>query len=91
MQFAETRDKVRKMRESLDAEAIGALAAIPIGDRSKSGSGLLAHGPRLKSPATVEELKTLLGSEQFMDSLDEITATHQGCAGRLQARLHRTI
>ena len=39
---------------------------------SKSGSGLqrIASSPEIAD--SVEELKTLLGSEQFIDSLDEI-------------------
>ena len=69
--FGETKDKVRKLRESLDAKAIGLLrqarqAADQVWQR------LAAHTPPLELSTTVEELKTLLGSEQFIDSWDTI-------------------
>jgi hypothetical protein len=69
-QFAETRDKVRKIRESLDAAA--ALLR-------QSRTAIEQVWPKLASHATapevatgVEELKTLLDSEHFIDSLDAI-------------------
>ena len=78
--FGATRDKVRKLRESLDSEAIGVLrqarqAIDQVWQR------LAAHNPSSELSATVEELITLLASEQFIDSWDTIadhTKTVQG-------------
>jgi hypothetical protein len=72
--FGETRDKVRKLRESLNAEAIGVLrharqATEQVWQR------LVAHNPSPELSATVEQLKTHLASEQFIDSWDEIAAS----------------
>jgi hypothetical protein len=69
--FGETRDKVRKLRESLNAEAIGLLrqarqAADQIWNR------LAAHNLSPELATTVEELKGHLTSEQFIDSWDTI-------------------
>ena len=69
--FAETRDKLRKMRESLDAKAIALLR------QSRLATGevwerLASHRPSPEIAASVEELKTLLGSEQFIDSWETI-------------------
>ncbi len=69
--FEVTRDQVRKLRESLDAEAMGVLrqarqATDPVWQR------LAAHHPSPELSATVEELKTLLASEQFIDAWDTI-------------------
>ena len=58
---------------------------------SKSGSGLRRTARRPKSPTSVEELKTLLGSEQFIDSWNDIAQAHQDRAGCLQTSLHRTF
>lgn len=71
--FGATRDQVRKLRESLDAEAIGVLRQA----RQATDSvwqRLAAHHPSPELSATVEELKTLLASEQFIDSWDTIVA-----------------
>ena len=69
--FGETRDKVRKLRESLNAEAIDVLrqAGHAI---EQVWQRLALTAPRRKSPLRVEELKTLLSSEQFIDSWSEI-------------------
>jgi hypothetical protein len=69
--FAETREKVRKVRESLDAKAIALLR------QSRLATELVWErlAPHCPSPGianSVEELKTLLGSEQFIDSWDAI-------------------
>ena len=71
-EFGATRDKVRKLRESLDVEAIGVLrqarqAADQVWQR------MAAHSSSPELSATVEELKKLLASEQFVDSWDTIT------------------
>jgi hypothetical protein len=59
------------MRESLDAEAIALLrqSRLSVGEVWQR---LAPYGPSPKIAATVQELKTSLGSEQFIDSLDEI-------------------
>jgi hypothetical protein len=69
--FAETRDKVRKLRESLNPEAIAILR------RARQATDqvwqrLAAHSPSPELQATVEELKTHLASESFIDSWGEI-------------------
>jgi hypothetical protein len=73
-EFGETRDKVRKLRESLNAEAIGVLrharqATEQVWQR------LVAHNPSPELSATVEQLKKHLASEQFIESWDEIAAS----------------
>lgn len=82
--FGETRDKVRKLRERLDAEAIGVLrqarqATDPVWQR------LSAHNSSPELGATVEQLKTLLASEQFIDAWDDITAYTQKIVGSYRA------
>jgi hypothetical protein len=70
-QFAETRDKVRKMRESLDSKTIALLTK----SRMATEQIWQRLAPHCHSPeiaASVEELTKLLASEQFIDSLDHI-------------------
>lgn len=69
--FGKTRDKVRKLRESLNAEAIGVLrharqATDQVWQR------LAAHNPSPELESTVEKLKGQLASESFIDSWNEI-------------------
>ena len=89
-QFAETRDKVRKMRESLDAEAIELLRQSRLATE-QVWQRLAPHCPSPEIADSAQKLKTLLGSEHFIDSLDDIAQTHQGCRGCVQACLHRSI
>ena len=70
-QFAEIRDKVRKMRESLDAEAIALLRQSRLATE-QVWQRLASHSPSPEITANVEELNTLLSSELFINSLDEI-------------------
>src|SRR5208337_2702130 len=70
-QFAETRDKVRKIRESLNDETIALLRQSRLATE-QVWPRLAAHGPAPHIASAVEELKTLLASEQFIDSLPEI-------------------
>jgi hypothetical protein len=70
-QFAETRDKVRKMREALDAETIALLRQSRLATE-QVWQRLAPHCPSPDIAATVQKLQTLLGSEQFIDSLDDI-------------------
>jgi hypothetical protein len=72
-EFGETRDRVRKLRESLDAEAIGVLRQARQATE-QVWQRLSAHAPSPELETTVEELKTLLASEQFIDSWDKIVA-----------------
>ena len=88
--FGETRDKVRKLRESLNAEAIGVLRQARK-QWSKSGSGLPLTAPRRKSRPAVEELKTYLASEQFIDSWDEIAASTKTVLDAYKQCLLRTV
>jgi hypothetical protein len=70
-QFAETRDKVRKMRESLDSKAIDLLRQSRLATE-QVWQRLAPHCPLPEIAASVEELQKLLVSEQFIDSLDDI-------------------
>jgi hypothetical protein len=72
-EFGEIRDKVRKLRDSLDGEALSVLrqarqAIDQVWNR------LAAHNPYPELVTTVEKLKTLLGSEQFIESWEDIAA-----------------
>src|SRR5262249_22257106 len=57
--FGETRDKVRKLREALDSDAIAVLRQARQATEQVS-QRLAAHDPSSKISDTVEELKTLL-------------------------------
>jgi hypothetical protein len=72
-EFGETRDKVRKLRELLDAEAIGVLRQARQAT-DQVWQRLAAHNPSPELETTVEELKKLLASEQFIDSWNDIVA-----------------
>jgi hypothetical protein len=71
--FGETRDKVRKLREAVDSDAIGVLRSARIAIE-QVWQRLASHCSSPDVATAVEELKTLLGSEQFIDSWSEITA-----------------
>lgn len=71
--FGETRDKVRKLRECLDAEAIAVLRQARQAT-DQVWQRLAAHNPSPELSNTVEELKGFLESEHFIDSWDEIAA-----------------
>jgi hypothetical protein len=78
--FGETRDKVRKLRESLTSEAIGVLrqarqAIDQIWQR------LAPHNPSPELEATVGKLRELLASESFIDSWDEIETSTNSVLG----------
>ncbi len=75
-EFGETRDKVRKLRESLDDDAINVLRQARQATE-QVWNRLVAHNPSPELGATVEELRALLESEQFIDSWSEIAA-HTG-------------
>jgi hypothetical protein len=62
---------VRKLRESLKAEAIAVLRETRQAT-DQVWQRLAAHNPSPELGATVEELKTHLASESFIDSWDEI-------------------
>jgi hypothetical protein len=70
-QFADTRDKVRRMRESLDAETIALLRQSRLATE-QVWPRLAPHSPLPEIATAVQTLKTLLASEQFIDSLDDI-------------------
>ncbi len=71
--FGETRDKVRKLRETLDADAMGLLRQARQAT-DQVWQRLSAHAPSPELQTTVDQLKTLLASEQFIDSWDDIAA-----------------
>ncbi|TWW11528.1 hypothetical protein E3A20_04640 [Planctomyces bekefii] len=75
-EFGETRDKVRKLRESLDDDAINVLRQARQATE-QVWNRLVAHNPSPELRHTVEELRALLESEQFIDSWSEIAA-HTG-------------
>jgi hypothetical protein len=72
--FGETRDKVRKLRESLNGEALSVLRQAGQAT-DQVWQRLVTHNPSPELSATVEKLKTDLASEQFIDSWDEIAAS----------------
>ena len=81
--FGETRDKVRKLRESLSAEALGVLR------QARQATGqiwprIAIHNSTPELNATVEKLKALLASEQFIESLGDIAV----CTRKLQNTYH---
>lgn len=69
--FGITRDKVRKLRESLNADAITVLRQARQATE-QVWQRLAAHNPSPELSVTVEELKTHLSSENFIDSWDTI-------------------
>ncbi len=69
--FGEARERVRKLRESLNAEAIAILRQARQAT-DQVWQRLAAHNPSPELGATVENLKTHLASESFIDSWDEI-------------------
>jgi len=70
--FGQTKDKVRKLRESLNDAAIGVLRQARQAS-DQVWQRLSAHNPSPELSATVEQLKTHLASDQFIDSWKEIT------------------
>jgi hypothetical protein len=70
--FGETRDRVRKLRESLDDKALGLLNQARLATE-QVWQRLSAHASSPELAGSVEKLKTLLASEQFIDSWDEIS------------------
>ncbi len=71
-EFGDTRDKVRKLRETLDSDAIDLLRQARQAT-DQVWQRLSAHGSSPELEATVHNLKALLASEQFLDSWKEIT------------------
>jgi hypothetical protein len=71
--FGETRDKVRKLRESLNAEALGILRQARQAT-DQVWQRLAAHNASPELASTVEKLKLQLDSETFIDSWDDIAS-----------------
>jgi hypothetical protein len=71
--FGETRDKVRKLRESLSAEAIGVLRQARQAT-DQVWQRLAAHNASPELASTVEKLRYQLDSETFIDSWDDIAS-----------------
>ena len=69
--FGEIREKVRKLRESLDGDAIGVLRQARFAIE-QIWQRLASHSPSPEIATSVEELKALLSSEEFIDSWSEI-------------------
>ena len=70
-EFGATRDQVRKLRELLNAQAIEVLRQARQATESV-WQRFAAHHPSPELSTIVEELKTLLASEQFIDAWDTI-------------------
>lgn len=70
-EFGATRDQVRKLRELLNAQAIDVLRQARQATESV-WQRFAAHHPSPELSAIVEELKTLLASEQFIEAWDTI-------------------
>jgi len=71
--FGEMRDQVRKLRESLNSDSISVLRQARQAT-DQVWQRLSAHNPSTELCETVEELGTLLASEEFIDSWDKITS-----------------
>ena len=69
--FAATRETVRSLRELLDADAIAVLRQAHLATE-QVWQRLASHRSSPEIASSVEELKTLLASEQFIDSWDTI-------------------
>jgi hypothetical protein len=78
--FGETRDKVRKLGELLNSETISVLRQARKAT-DQVWPRLAAHNPSPKLETTVEELKTRLASESFIDSWTEIAASTKTVLG----------
>ncbi|MGL6074890.1 MAG: BREX system P-loop protein BrxC [Fimbriiglobus sp.] len=81
--FDETRERVRKLRETLDDNALGLLRQARIATE-QVWQRLSAHGPAPEVAQCVDDLKGLLASEQFADSLKEIAAKTKTVQGAYQ-------
>ena len=88
--FGETRDKVRKIRESLSASAIGILRQARLAIE-QVWPRLAARNPSPDIAAGVEELTSLLGSGQIIDSWHDHCSAHKDRAGCLHTRLYRAF
>ena len=69
--FAEIRDKVRNIRESLDTAALALLRQSRLAIDG-AWPRLQSHRVTQKVASSVEKLKAMLGSEDFVNSWDEI-------------------
>lgn len=78
--FGETREKVRKLREALTDKTLGLLRDARTAT-DQVWQRLAAHAPSPEVRQSVEDLKGLLGSEQFADSLDAIAAKTKAVQG----------
>ena len=72
-EFGETRDRVRKLRDALNTDAIDVLRQARQAT-DQVWQRLAAHGPPPELETTVEKLKGLLTSESFLDSWDQIVS-----------------
>lgn len=94
--FGATREKVRKLRDCLDGEAITVLRQARQAT-DQVWQRLAAHGPSPELQSTVEELRSLLESEHFIDDWDRIAAhtktvldAYQAAYGELFDRRRQT-
>jgi hypothetical protein len=78
--FRETRDKVRRLRELLNAEALGALRQARQAT-DQVWQRLAAHNPSAELGSTVDKLKHHLDSESFIDSWEEIATSTKTVLG----------
>ena len=72
--FGETRDKVRRLRESLNGEALDVLRQARQATE-QAWQRLAAHNPSPELEWTVGKLKNNLASESFIDSWEEIATS----------------
>ncbi len=71
--FSETREKVRKLREALNEDALGVLRQARTATE-QVWQRLAAHSPAPEVSQCVIDVKALLASEQVVQSLDTIAA-----------------
>jgi hypothetical protein len=70
--FSETREEVRKLREALSQKALGTVRQARI-TTEQVWQRLSAHCPSSEVTECVNDLKKLLASDQFVESLDAIS------------------
>ncbi len=71
--FGETREKVRRLRDALSDKALSALRQARMATE-QVWQRLSAHGPSPEVTQSVNDLKGLLASDQFVESSDAIAA-----------------
>lgn len=78
--FGETRERVRRLRDALNEEALGLLRSTRAATE-QVWPRLVPHGPAPDVAGCVEDLKRLLVSEKLVESLDEVATKTEAVLG----------